>query len=957
MTTDYHAKYFANKLTLTDNDTNRLDRVLFDASVDLNPHQIEAALFALKSPLSQGVMLADEVGLGKTIEAGLVLCQSWAERRRSILIVCPASLRKQWEYELRDKFNLPAVILDNKTHKEIMCTGVNPWKCGKIVICSYDFCAKHSDTIRKSGWDLVVIDEAHRLRNVWQNSNKKATAIHHATRGYKKMLLTATPLQNKLEDLFGLSTLIDDQLFGSLEAFRAQYKKSQNSEDLRQRLSKFCKRTLRSDVQEYIKFTSRKLITIEYSPTDKEQNLYEKVSCFLQLDQAYSLPKRQKHLIILTVRKQLASSPHAIVKTLEAMLNRLDFINAKKLNNLEAENLLIEENIFDKDSLEAYSEDQEDFLEETADEYPKYNSDEINPKLLKQEIEELSSCIKLVQDIDIDTKLCHLKNALQTGFAEMKKLGGKRKAVIFTQSLKTQEYLERFLIKEGYGGKIVLFNGVNNSPSATDIYSKWVNKNESKGRISGSNAINIRTALIEAFRDEAEILIATEAAAEGINLQFCSLIINYDLPWNPQRIEQRIGRCHRYGQEHDVVVINFLNKRNHADIRVHELLSEKFNLFSGVFGASDEVLGAIVAGVDFEKRILEIYQACRTPQEIEDALAKLKEEMKDPLNKKLAETRRKLLENFDYDIHSKFKTSLVDTRDRLGNMEKIFWSLSKHLLRNKATFNDHELSFNLTNSPLSMVPKGTYHLIQKNKESVASDFLYRLSHPLAEHLIKEAYDFACPTAELTFNISSHPVKIAAIEHLKGKHGWLSLNHLKIEAFDCRDYLLLSGFDSTGRSLDADTCEKLFLCDAHITKNSVDIGLDAAHLNEEIKCLRKATIAKNHDANREHYDEKEEQFTRWAQDNTIPIEKEIKSIKAQILEIQKNKRLAETIQERKKFEEDQRELENKKKEKRRQLEKCEDEQTLMHDEMIAKFDAEINQKTSQRHLFTICWRVV
>ena len=118
----------------------------------------------------------------------------------------------------------------------------------------------------------------------------------------------------------------------------------------------------------------------------------------------------------------------------------------------------------------------------------------------------------------------------------------------------------------------------------------------------------MRSALVDYFRDEGQIMIATEAGAEGINLQFCSLVVNYDLPWNPQRIEQRIGRCHRYGQKHDVVVVNFLNRKNEADQRVYQLLSEKFQLFEGVFGASDEVLGAIESGVDFEKRIAGIYQ-------------------------------------------------------------------------------------------------------------------------------------------------------------------------------------------------------------------------------------------------------------------------------------------------------------------------------------------------------------
>ncbi len=137
--------------------------------------------------------------------------------------------------------------------------------------------------------------------------------------------------------------------------------------------------------------------------------------------------------------------------------------------------------------------------------------------------------------------------------------------------------------------------------------------------VSGSPTADRKAAIVEEFRDGAFILIATESAAEGVNLQFCSLVVNYDLSWNPQRIEQRISRCHRYGQKHDVVVVNFLNKRNAADQRVYALLKDKFKLFEGVFGSSDEVLGALKSGVDLEKRIASVYQTCRTTSETEAA--------------------------------------------------------------------------------------------------------------------------------------------------------------------------------------------------------------------------------------------------------------------------------------------------------------------------------------------------
>ena len=191
---------------------------------DLNPHQIEAALFAFRSPLSKGAILADEVGLGKTIEAGILLAQRWAERRRRLLVICPANLRKQWSQELADKFYLPSVILETRTFNEAVKRGnLNPFQQDAVIICSFQFARSKETYVRQSGWELVVIDEAHRLRNVYKQSNKVAQAIKQAVEPFQKVLLTATPLQNSLLELFGLVSIIDEYTFGDLKSFRAQF--------------------------------------------------------------------------------------------------------------------------------------------------------------------------------------------------------------------------------------------------------------------------------------------------------------------------------------------------------------------------------------------------------------------------------------------------------------------------------------------------------------------------------------------------------------------------------------------------------------------------------------------------------------------------------------------------------------------------------------------------------------
>jgi SNF2 family DNA or RNA helicase len=179
--TPYHAKYFAYELTkrYAANSLQKFTASLADAQVDLNPHQVDAALFAFHSPLSKGALLADEVGLGKTIEAGIVISQKWAERKRKILIIAPANLRKQWNQEIADKFFLPSIILETKSfNQEIAKANFNPFQPNRQhCICSYQFVKSKAVYVKKVDWDLVVIDEAHRLRNVYKTTNKIAKQL------------------------------------------------------------------------------------------------------------------------------------------------------------------------------------------------------------------------------------------------------------------------------------------------------------------------------------------------------------------------------------------------------------------------------------------------------------------------------------------------------------------------------------------------------------------------------------------------------------------------------------------------------------------------------------------------------------------------------------------------------------------------------------------------------------
>lgn len=978
MISAYHAKYYAHELTRRHaaDGVDRLSQSLFDASVDLNPHQIEAALFALRNPLQEGVLLADEVGLGKTIEAALVVCQYWAERRRRLLVICPASLRKQWAQELHDKFAVPATVVDAVSlRKQSAGDMLDTLRCkvGKaVVIMSYQFAAKLEAELRAVPWDVVVIDEAHKLRNAHRSSNRTGQALKRALQGRKKLLLTATPLQNSLMELYGLSTLIDEHLFGDEAAFRKQFMNSGTGlDELRERLASFAKRTLRRDVLEYIKYTERKALTQPFNPTDDEQALYERISAFLQKQDSYALPKQQRHLTALILRKLLASSSHAVAATLVTIRKRLQgLLTADKT---EDDGSLLVEQLIAEDDLE------QDYLEEEASEAddgtqaptPALAQDDKtgaakDPHAVRAaisaEIAELSAFVDAAQALQTDTKAQALLKALNLGFGKMAELRAPRKAIIFTESKRTQEYLHRFLSANGHAGKLVLFSGTNTHEESTVIYQRWLEAYQGTDRVTGSPQVDRRTALIDHFRKNdgsgAEIMIATEAAAEGVNLQFCALIINYDLPWNPQRVEQRIGRCHRYGQRFDVVVINFLNTRNQADQRVLELLTEKFNLFSGVFGASDEVLGRIEGGLDFEKRILQIYDTCRQPEQIEAAFNALQAELEGVIANRIKDTQSKLLENFDEDVHDRLKLRLQDAEARLDKLGRWFWGVTRYALNELARFDEQSYAFSLNTPPTEvakLAPPGRYQLIRGAAQPDMLAHAYRLSHPLGEWSIDVSLNAATPVATLKLDYSKHGARVSVIEKLRGKSGWLTLDRLQVTAFETTEALLFSGLSDDGQVLDQEACERLMTIPAAGKPTPLSTAVPEALLANSQRAL-KATIAQVLEANQRLFNEERDKLERWADDKLLAAEEALKNTKARIAQLKRDARKAATLQEQDGIQRELSELERKQRRLRQEIFAVEDEIIAKRDELIALLQQRLQEKTSHETLFSVRWQV-
>ncbi|RQO83584.1 SNF2-related protein [Acidovorax sp. FJL06] len=938
MYTRYQCGYLAHSLSLDGVAEDALTQTIAGAKVDMNPHQVDAALFALASPLSSGVILADEVGLGKTIEASLVLAQKWAEHKRHLLLVVPATLRKQWSQELVEKFSLPSKILEARNFKEAQAGGVpNPFLTevafgeSAVVICSYEFASRKQAELAAVPWDLVVFDEAHKLRNFYRGESAKiASRLDAALKGRTKLLLSATPLQNNLQELYGLISIIDPHFFGSLDAFKARYCRPKleaaEFEHLRERLKTVCKRTLRRQVQETggIKFTRRYSMTEDFRPSDAELTLYKEVSDYLQRDDLLSIKPGARHLVTLVIRKILASSSFAIQGTLSTMIERLE----KKLSFADA--------------LEDY-----DALSDLTDEEGSEEEDDADPISLAAEIDQLKNFLSLAEHIAQDAKADALLSVLGKAFDFAERLGGKRKAVIFTESVRTQSKLKQLLAGNGYTDKIAILNGSNADPDSRRILQDWLKRHEGSGRISGAKTADMKAALVDHFRESAEILICTEAGAEGINLQFCSLLINYDLPWNPQRVEQRIGRVHRYGQKHDVVVVNFINKGNRADERVFELLSEKFQLFEGVFGASDEILGTIESGVDIERRIHDIYQRCRNDAQIDEEFNQLQATFKTEIEARTQETRRSLLENFDVDVVKRLNVRRDKTEQHLSEYQERLLMLARMMLPD-APFEAHRIQHE----------SHWYDVRWQEAEDTQARFL-RPNEGLGADLIAKAKQslIGLPMATLEFDLShADSGQHSWLQHFAGQTGELVVEKLSLATANRSiEHLLVAARSDAGEVLDTASAERLLTLPAHVQSEESEPLTESALAQQLTEQEAQQMQAAEH-LNEGYFAKETEKLESWAEDRRIALDIRIRQLDQQIKEARKAARQLPSLQEKLSAKRALKQLEQTR--DRLMLDYHEEKKQIdaEEDRLLTAIEAALQITPQRQRLFAIRWRL-
>lgn len=670
------------------------DELRFAASqragrIDPNPHQLDAVLFALGRIPEGGCILADEVGLGKTIEAGLVIAQLLAEGARRILLITPKSLMGQWREELYTLFGL--TVREGRADPESF-EGPGIFLVGREAAGSRPVAARIG---RAAPFDLAVIDEAHELfagihrrydgSGTYREDSPHAKIAHRVRRALGQtpvLLLTATPIQNSLAELWGLVQYVDPSgtLLGDLPTFRAVFTARGDERrlapgaehELRRRLGQVVQRTLRRQAQPFMSkpFVGRRTRTFEYAMSPAEKALYDDVTRYLLRADLQAFRGSHRSLLLLGFHRRMASSKAALAASLANVVTRLDrMIRAAEVGRRDEGD----------ETAQIFADDLDD--DEIAEALRAEERDEgaTNLEAARAERALVAELAERAAALHDDGKARALIQVVRRALAD----GGK--VVVFTESLTTQDYLRQLLLESGLvtDAEITLFRGQNTSPRARQALQRWEAEVESAqpARSRPSRQVAMRLALVHEFRTRSKVFLSTEAGAKGLNLQFASTLVNYDLPWNPQRIEQRIGRCHRYGQTQDVTVINFLAKDNAAQRLTYEILAQKLELFGTVLGASDEVLhearadgteAALALGLDFERQLGEIYRQARSIEEIEAGLRKLRDETdarRRAFEEQQARTASLIESRLDETVRATFRGIAERLPERLGELD------------------------------------------------------------------------------------------------------------------------------------------------------------------------------------------------------------------------------------------------------------------------------------------------
>jgi len=697
----FHAMLTTCELSALRLNKDRLLPAYASVNIDIYPYQVAAALFALRSPYLKGAVLADEGSLGKTYESLLVISQLYFEGRDKILLIVTTPLLQQWVDIMDGHFSIPFTVADRSVE-----TAENPFDSDLVVLTTYDYAAENAELIRLMEWNIVVFEEAHKLSKYYTGENKTATVLKDAVGDAFKLLLTATPMQNSIMDLYGLIKFIDGDALGDADVFQKRYfRKPENYGELTAVASRYCYRTLRTQVDRYVKIPRRLPVTVDYTPTAPEKRLTEMLNSYINKQNKLAFPQMDTYELNLMLSRTLSSSTFAFDRLLRGGIKRV-------------------------------------------------------------EEKELVEMQKLTADITVNAKGQELLKALKRGFGELKKRGANRKVLIFTENRTTQGYLAKLLTSAGYN---------------TLTY-------------SGDKSRDCD--IIKDFEAKADILVATDIASEGFNLAFCSFVVNYDMPYNILTLEQRIMRCHRQGQHNDVIVLNFLNRGNFADVRMMELINKRVLQFDGIFGMSDDIVGNFAENID--NGLTAAFETARNKKDIEADFQQTLNEYENPNTTAVREAENVLFTTFTREVADKVTVTPQYIKDKTIEFNGKLWALTEWFFDEKQGYivNSETRTLHVGINPQKVFTGAAL----RRREYSINDKTHTLTGSLAKNIIAEIFWRGVPeNGSIVINNLVETTKICYYK-LTVKSKSMMFGGLKYYAF--------AGQTASGRALSDAECREI-----------------------------------------------------------------------------------------------------------------------------------------------------
>ncbi len=879
--------------------------------IDPNPHQIDAVMFALRRIPEGGCILADEVGLGKTIEAGLVVAQVMAEGAERILIVVPKPLLGQWQDELYTLFGISAREAAD-SESDVTAPGV--FLAGR----EYAGSATGSGRLAAAPpFDLCVIDEAHEMfAGIYQRFDRYGTydetsaAAQTAHRVRKLigpapvLLLTATPIQNSLAELWGLLHYVEPTgtLVGSLPIFKALFCEGQDGRrlvpaqapELRRRLGAVVQRTLRRQAQEFLDkpFVGRRAQLYEYAMSTEEKQLYDDVTNYLLSPSLNAFQGRSRQLLLIGFHRLMASSTAALANSLERVAERL----RRMRRGAPASE--------DPRDTEPLITDLDD--DELPPALPHIEDDPAGARVaaapaLDAELAQVEDFVRRARSLPHDSKAHSLVKVVRS---IGDRCDGNAKLVVFTESLTTQGYLRDLLTRHAglQEGEITLFRGQNDSPRARQALRRW---QEEVGRhLPGPRApspeVAVRLALVHEFKTRARVFIATEAGAKGLNLQFCDTIVNYDLPWNPQRIEQRIGRCHRYGQTRDVTVVNFLARDNETQRLTLEILAQKLDLFGDVLDMSDAVLHqarsqrseelSTALGPDFEQQLNRIWERARSIDEVEEELRRLRETMEERRREleRIREHTTGLIEaRFDDSVQQVFRRIAEELPATLADLDADLERVVIDYLRANGVDHASEAQNGrrLIRIPPSERLPGTLaaglSVSAGQAQALAEVDALHVAHPLVRAAIDDARRRGAGTFSVRFLLTTQAPD--ELKQRRGSRGRLALSRMSYRGFEREDRLIATAvFEDSAVLRPAEAAlELLALPCQDLPAPLADLSVTAADLDEVVDEALFFDQARAADAEAEAFSRALDQLDQYVEDRLLVLRRGQREISDQL----------------------------------------------------------------------------